>query len=62
MASLKISKRKTSFGPFYAEGLSLSKNLSVFRQFFGFACSSQARNGAKPQGVGGAGKARLAYE
>jgi len=30
--------------------------------FSGFACSSHARNGAKPQGAGGAGQARFAHK
>jgi hypothetical protein len=34
----------------------------VFRQFTGFACSSRTQNNAKPQGVGCAGKTRLAHE
>jgi len=35
---------------------------SVFRQFSGLLVPRYARNSAKPQGVGFAGKARLAHE
>jgi len=42
--------------------LELVEKPTVFRQFTGFACSSQTRNRAKPQGVGCAGAARLAHE
>jgi len=35
---------------------------SVFRQFSGLLVPCYARNSAKPQGVGFAGKARLAHK
>ncbi len=41
--------------------LALVEKPTVFRQFTGFACSSQTRNYTKPQGVGYAGTARLAH-
>jgi len=42
--------------------LSACRNTSGFPKVSGFACSSKARNDAKPQGVGCAGKARLAHK